>query len=95
MASVALPVAFVADDIHAPLPLIVFMSLVDLLIVALGVLFIAHGLGRATTLSHTTTQLRGRRIEKKRTASAGNGGGRFTVYTYFIDRIVKRIERFI
>ncbi|WP_447928128.1 hypothetical protein [Vreelandella sp. EE27] len=83
--SVALPVAFVVDDIRASLLLIGFLIVLDLVVAALGVLCIAHGLGRATTLRHTTTQVRGRLIEEKRTASAGNGGGRYTVYTYFIN----------
>ncbi|MFI0472489.1 hypothetical protein ACGLWX_07175 [Halomonas sp. HMF6819] len=83
--SVILPVAFVFDDIRAPLALIIFMGLLDLLVVALALFIMAHGLGRAATLRHTTAQLRGRLIEKTRTASAGNGGGRYTVYTYFID----------
>ncbi|WP_252106390.1 MULTISPECIES: hypothetical protein [unclassified Halomonas] len=85
--SVILPVAFVMDDIRAPVLLIGFLIVLDLVVAVLGVLCIAHGLGRVTTLRHTTTQVRGRLIEEKRTASAGNGGGRYTVYTYFIDDV--------
>lgn len=85
--SLVLPVAFVMDDIRAPLPLILFLIVLDVLLAALGVLFVAHGLGRATTLCTTTEVLHGRLIEKKHTGSAGNGGGRYTVYTYFIDNI--------
>ncbi|UYG00653.1 hypothetical protein [Halomonas sp. GD1P12] len=85
MLGIILPVAFVIDDTRAHLALIIFMGLLDLLVVALALFIMAHGLGRAATLRPTTAQLRGRLIEKTHTASTGNGGGRYTVYTYFID----------
>ncbi|WP_110643364.1 hypothetical protein [Salinicola sp. CPA57] len=79
-------VAFVYDNIREPILLVGVMILVDLAVMAIGILFIAHGLGRAATLEPITTQLHGRLIEKKVTGSTGNGG-RFTTYTYFINDI--------
>ncbi|WP_110598795.1 hypothetical protein [Salinicola lusitanus] len=84
--SIALPVAFIYDNIRAPLLLTGFLMLMNLVIMVLGVLFVAHGLGRAATLRSTTDKLHGRLIEKRNTGSSGNGGGRFTTYTYFIDK---------